>query len=254
MKQHNPLKIIRSFSTSRRLFLKATAVAGTITAAETLSPGTLAGLALGHAAAQEGGDEGVLRYALTLENLKNALYRSLVGGTLLSGSALDYARTFGGQEGDHVRDLTTALQDLQGSNANIPQELPQYNFPTFQSQSDVIDTLGVIEDLGAAAYLGAAPLIQGGDILSLAVQTHTVEAEHSTGILLLAGLDPLSFAFATPQTSDQVLRALSPILGTGLPDAGTEFTPWKVIGIAGGVAAAAAGVALTRGNSTAEHA
>ncbi len=252
MKQHNPLKIIRSFSTSRRLFFKATAVAGTMTAVETLSPGTIAGLALGHAAAQEGGDEGVLRYALTLEHLKNSLYRSLVGGTLLSGSALDYARTFGGQEGDHVRDLTTALQDLQAS--NIPQELPQYNFPTFQSQSDVIDSLMVIEDLGAAAYLGAAPLIQGGDILSLAVQTHTVEAEHSTGILLLAGQDPLPFAFATPLTSAEVLRALSPILGTGLPDTGADNTNFTMWGIAGGVAAAAAGVALARGNRTAEQA
>jgi hypothetical protein len=252
MKQHNPLKIIRSFSTSRRLFLKATAVAGTMTAVESLSPGTIAGLALGHAAAQEGGDEGVLRYALTVENMKNALYRSLVGGALLSGSSLDAARTFGTQEGDHVQDLTTALQDLQAT--NIPQEQAQYNFPAYQSQAEVLDSLLVIEDLASAAYLGAAPLIQSGDILSTAIQTHTVEAEHATGIRLLSGQDPLPFAFATPQTSNEVLRALAPILGTALPGTGAETTPWKVIGIAGGVAAAAAGVALARGNTAAEQA
>jgi hypothetical protein len=252
MKQHNPLKIIRSFSTSRRLFLKATAVAGTMSAVESLSPGTLAGLALGHAAAQEGGDEGVLKYALTLENLKNSLYRSLVGGALLSGSALDAARTFGGQEGDHVRDLTTALQDLQAT--NIPQEQGQYNFPLFQSQAEVLDSLLVIEDLASAAYLGAAPLIQSGDILSFAVQTHTVEAEHATGARLLSGQNPLPFAFATPLTSEEVLRTVAPILGTALPDAGVNTAPWKVIGIAGGVAAAAAGVALARGNAAAEQA
>lgn len=248
---HNPLRIIRTFSTSRRLFLKATAVAGSIAAVEALSPGTVAGLALGHAAAQAGGDEGVLKYALTLENLKNALYRSLVGGALLSGSTLDAAKTFGGQEGDHVRDLTTALQDLKAT--NIPQEQAQYNFPQFQSQSQVLDSLLVIEDLAAAAYLGAAPLIQGGDILSTAVQTHTVEAEHATGIRLLSGQDPLPFAFATPRSSDEVLRTVAPILGTPLPNTGTDTTPIKVIGIAGGLAAAAAGVALARPSRTAEE-
>lgn len=237
-------ELIRTFATSRRHFLKATTIAGSLAAANGLSNGTLAGLALGQAAAQEGGDVGVLKYALTLEHLENTLYRTLVGSGLLSGAALDAAKTYGGHESQHVQDLTKALQDAKAS--NIPQELPKYNFPVLKSQAEVLNTLSDVEDLGAAAYLGAAPLIQNADYLTFAVQIHTVEAEHATGIRYLAGKDPVPFAFATPKTMDQVLQVVGPILGTSLPGTGAGDNGMKLVGIAGGVAAAAAGVALAR--------
>jgi hypothetical protein len=242
-------ELIRTFAMSRRHFLKATAVAGSLAAANTLSSGTIAGLALGHAAAQEGGDVGVLKYALTLEHLENALYRTLIGSGLLSGTALDAAKVYGGHESEHVRDLTAALQKAGAT--GIPQELAKYNFPTLTSQAEVLNTLADVEDLGAAAYLGAAPMIENDDYLTFAVQIHTVEAEHATGIRFLAGKDIVPFAFAEPKTMDQVLAVVGPILGTGLPDTGLNGDTMKMVGIAGGVAAAAAGLALARGSQTA---
>jgi hypothetical protein len=242
-------ELIRTFATSRRHFLKATAIAGTLAAANGLSNGSLAGLALGRAAAQDGGDVGILKYALTLEHLENALYRTLVGSGLLSGVALDAATTYGLHESEHVRDLTAALEAAGAT--NIPQELPKYNFPTLTSQAEVLTTLAGVEDLGAAAYLGAAPLIQNGDVLTVAVQIHTVEAEHATGIRYLAGQTPLPFAFAEPKTMEQVLAVVGPILGTSLPGTGLDSNGMKLVGIAGGLAAAAAGVALARSNQPA---
>jgi len=172
------MELIRTFATSRRHFLKATAVAGSLAAANTLSSGTIAGLALGRAAAQEGGDVGVLKYALTLEHLENALYRTLIGSGLLSGNALGAAQVYGGQESEHVRDLTAALQ--QAGATGIPQEQAKYNFPTLTSQAEVLTTLVMVEDLGAAAYLGAAPLIENDDYLTFAVQIHTAGRATST--------------------------------------------------------------------------
>ena len=246
------MELIRTYATSRRHFLKATAVAGSLAAANTLSSGTIAGLALGHAAAQEGGDVGVLKYALTLEHLENALYRTLIGSGLLSGTALDVAKVYGGHESEHVRDLTAALQKAGAT--GIPQEQARYDFTKagdISTQAAVLNTLADVEDLGAAAYLGAAPLIENDDYLTFAVTIHTVEAEHATGIRFLAGKDIVPFAFAEPKTMAQVLAVVGPILGTGLPDTGLDSDTMKMVGIAGGVAAAAAGLALARGSQTA---
>lgn len=236
------INLIRSYATSRRHFLKATAIAGGMTAAATLSPGTVAGFALGRAAAQEGGDLGILNYALTLEHLENVLYRTLIGSNLLSGQALDFARTFGGHEAAHVRDLTAAIQDAGGTPV---QEQARYNFPKLTTQEEVIATLADVEDLGAAAYLGAAPMIQNGDYLTVAVRIHTVEAEHATGFRFLAGRNPVPRAFEEGKTMEEVLQVVGPILGMEVPGTGAGDN-LKVIGIAGGLAAAAAGIALAR--------
>jgi hypothetical protein len=235
-------KLIRTFAMSRRHFLKATAIAGSMTAASTLAPSTIAGLALGRAAAQEGGDLGVLNYALTLEHLENVLYRTLIGSGLLSGQALDFARTFGDHESAHVRDLTAAIEEAGGTPV---QEQSKYTFPTLSSQEEVIATLADVEDLGAAAYLGAAPMIESDEYLTFAVQIHTVEAEHATGFRFLAGRNPVPFAFAEGMSMEEVLKVVGPILGMGMPDTGAGDN-LKFVGIAGGLAAAAAGVALAR--------
>jgi len=51
----------------------------------------------------------------------------------------------------------------------------KYNFPQFKSGQEVLDYFQILEELGAAAYLGAAPLIQDKDLLTAAVGIHNVE-------------------------------------------------------------------------------
>jgi hypothetical protein len=241
------ISLLHTHALSRRHFLKATTIAGSLAATTTLAPSTIAGVALARSAAQEEGDVGVANFALSLAHLQNALYRAQVQGTLLSGQALTYATDFGRQEGEHVRTLTEAIQDLYSGTA--VQELSSYNFPAFAGQDEVVSTLLDIEDLTAAAYLGAAPLIENRDFLEQAITIHTVEAEHGTAFRLLSGLDPLPNAFATPQTRQEVLTAISPfVTGDALPDTGLTGTGAKLIGVAGGIAATAAGLALARSN------
>jgi hypothetical protein len=50
---------------------------------------------------------------------------------------------------------------------------------------------------------------------------------------------------------EQVLAVVGPILGTSLPGTGLDSNGMKLVGIAGGLAAAAAGVALARSGQSA---
>lgn len=248
-------RLLRTFAVSRRHLLKATMITGGVTALSAFEPHTRAGIALAHSAAQEGGDAGLANFVLTLEHLQNALYRSLVGGSVLSGGTLAYAQEFGGHQQQHVQDLTTVIEDVFGGPAAQP--LPAYNFPTFATQAEAVATVADIESLGAAAYLGAAPLIQDPTFLQQALAIHPVEGEHAAAFRLLAGREPVPGAFAAEQNQPDVVAAIQQYLAAvaALPDTGVTDTGWKMIGVAGGVAAAAAGMALARGTQprAAEH-
>lgn len=206
-------KYLHRYSTSRRQFLRASAIAGGLTAASHFTPAAVAGLALGRAAAQEGGDLGVLNYALTLEHLESNLYATLIDSGLLSGDALAAAEQYGSEEAQHVDLLTEAISGAGGT----PVEEAEYAFPELEDQEAVLETLVVVEDLGASAYLGAAPLIESGDILTTAVQIHTVEAYHATGVRSLAGQNTVPFAFAEGASMADVIEAVTPFFADGMP-------------------------------------
>ncbi len=169
---------------------------------------------------------------------------------LLTGKALEYATAYSGHESTHVQALTKTISDLGGTPV---KEQAGYNWPKLSTEAEVIAIIAQVEDLGASAYLGAAPLLQNADLLTVAVQIHTNEAEHATAFRFLAGQDPVPFAFAPPMTKDEVLAVVTPFLqapggapsqmpNTGLGDDNTL----KVLGIAAGIGAIAAGVALSR--------
>jgi hypothetical protein len=247
---YNLSTLLNMFSTSRQHNLRAATLAGGLTAATTLAPSTIAGIALAESAFQADGDLGILNYALTLEHFENALYRGLLQTGLLTGKALEYATSFGGHENTHVQALTKTISDLGGTPV---KEQSGYNWPKLSTEAEVIAIIAQVEDLGASAYLGAAPLLKNADLLTVAVQIHTNEAEHATAFRFLAGQDPVPFAFAPPMTMAEVLAVVTPFLqapagapsqmpNTGLGDDNTL----KLIGIAGGIGAIAAGVALAR--------
>lgn len=256
--------LLRTFATSRRHFLRSSALAGGLMAAGGFAPSSVAGLALGQAAAAEGGDMGVLNYALTLEHLEDALYRALIDSGLLTGQRMSYARSYGAHEHTHVVALTDTIKKLGGKPV---AEQTKYNFPKLTSEKAVVDTLVMVEDLGASAYLGAAPLIKSGDLLTVAVEIHTVEAYHATGWRLQQGkmagnnatADSVPFAFAEGRSMQEVVKIVSPFLmsmpgtGAGGMSGGSSDTA-KVVGLAGLGVAAAAGVGIARSRATVEEA
>lgn len=249
--------LLRAFTTSRRQFVRASAIAGGLMAAGGLMPSAVAGLAIGQASAEEGGDLGVLNYALTLEHFEDRLYRDLIASGLLTGQAMAYAKTFGDHEHTHVVALTDTIKKLGGTPV---KEQQSYNWPKLTSESQVIDLLVTVEDVGASAYLGAAPLVKNDDLLTVAVEIHTVEAYHATGWRLKAKGNSeyaVPFAFAEGRSKAQVLKIVTPFL-VGMPSTGEGGGAnggnglRTAVGVAGVGVAAAAGLGMARKQAAAE--
>jgi rubrerythrin len=71
-------------------------------------------------------------------------------------------------------------------------------------QASFLKLAVMLEDLGVAAYNGAAPLLKTPDILSALGAIVNVEARHSAALRSLAGQDPSPQAFDKPKPPDQV--------------------------------------------------
>jgi hypothetical protein len=199
---------------NRRTFLRNSAIAtvGAALAQATLSTQVVRAAApsrnVAAHEAQASMDLDILNYALTLEHLEDRAYRAAIGTGLLSGTALDYFRSFGSHEAAHVSALTQTIRDLGGTPVNAQAG---YNFPDFGSQQEILEYFQTVEELGAAAYLGQAPRIQNPDLLTAAVSIHNVEAQHAAALSDLIGVAPAP-AFATPKTMEEVMMVVTPIL------------------------------------------
>lgn len=203
--------LLRLFATSDAHFDRATTAVERLAATTSLAPEAIVGKALVETIAQASSDLDILNYALTLEHFEDTMYRALIASGLLTGKALTYAQAYGAHEKAHVDALTATITQLGGTPV---KELDKYNFPTVTSEAEVIALIATVEDVGASAYLGAAPLLQSPDLLTVGVQIHTVEAEHATTWRFLSGQDPVPFAFAPPATPADVVKIVTPFLQT----------------------------------------
>jgi rubrerythrin len=160
------------------------------------------------AASSTTGDLGILNYALTLEYLETEFYSKVIAAKLFSGKAGSLVKSFGAEEATHVAALKAAVIKLGGT----PAENPKSKFP-IENATQVAQLAYTVENLGAAAYLGQAPLIQSPDVLATALSIHTVEARHasSLGTLVKKSVTPQG-AFATPDDMSTVLAAIKPFL------------------------------------------
>jgi hypothetical protein len=153
-------------------------------------------------------DIGILNYALTLEYLETEFYAKVVAAKLFSGSVGSLIKTFGAQEATHVAALTAAVKQLGGT----PVAKVQGKFP-ITTAAATAELAYTVENLGAAAYLGQAPLIQSPQVLAAALSIHSVEARHaaSIGTLVKKSITP-DGAFAKPDDMSTVLAAVKPFL------------------------------------------
>ncbi len=173
--------------------------------------------------AQEGGDIGILNYALTLEHLETAFYEQAVAsGVLKDRKALELAKAFGATEAEHVEAITATIKRMGGEPVPAPNTAFEVVFR--DGQESIIQIAATVENLGAAAYLGAAPLIESKEVLAAALSIHSVEARHAAALNKLAGRPfrgggPLEGMvpdgpFAKPMSMDQVLAAAKPFIGS----------------------------------------
>jgi hypothetical protein len=153
-------------------------------------------------------DIGILNYALTLEYLEREFYKKVIAAGLFTGKVGALIKDFGSQEATHVEALKGAVEKMGGT----PAANPNGKFP-INSASQVANLAYEVENLGAAAYLGQAPLIQSPEVLAVALSIHTVEARHAASIATLVkkSITP-DGAFAKPDEMSTVLAAIKPFL------------------------------------------
>ncbi len=158
-------------------------------------------------AAASGGDLAIVNYALTLEYLESEFYKKVIASGLFKGAVLSTIKTFGDEENQHVVALKGVAMKL-----GKPAAKPVGKFPV-TSATQVATLAATVENLGAAAYLGQAPLIQSKEVLAAALSIHSIEARHAATLNLLTKKSPTpNGAFGAPATMQQVLAAVKPFI------------------------------------------
>ena len=165
------------------------------------------------------GDLGIVNYALTLEYLEAAFYTEVVASGLFKGDKyLPTLQKFGAEEQAHVSALEATAKKL-----GKPAAKPKTDFSkALKSKKTVIDTAAMVENVGAAAYLGQAGNIQSKEILAAALSIHTVEARHASVLNQVRvpggfmegkylGILP-DGAFGLPATAATVLPIVKPFI------------------------------------------
>jgi hypothetical protein len=180
----------------------------TASTAKAAAPGTTSASSTSSAtAAASSGDLAIVNYALTLEYLESQFYAKVISSGLFKGTVLSVIKTFGAEENQHVAALKKVAMSL-----GKPAAMPTGKFP-IKSAAQVATLAATVENLGAAAYLGQAPLIKSKEILAAALAIHSIEARHAATLNLLTKKTPTpNGAFAEPATMQQVLAAVKPFI------------------------------------------
>ena len=131
----------------------------------------------------------ILNYALTLEYLEDEFYRTALTSTILIPQV---NRTAFAQISKHEEQHVAFLKGALGSNAIAKPTFDftaKGNFPDVFTNYETFKAVAqVFEDTGVRAYKGqAANLIGNKDVLTYALQVHSVEARHASFVRRLRG-------------------------------------------------------------------
>ncbi|MGI9184268.1 MAG: ferritin-like domain-containing protein [Solirubrobacteraceae bacterium] len=161
----------------------------------------------GSSSSSSSGDLKIVNYALTLEYLESEFYAKVIKSRLFHGQSLSVIKTFGHEEHEHVAALHKLAKSL-----GTPAAKPKGKFP-IKNAGQVTKLASVVENLGAAAYLGQAGHIQSKEILAAALAIHSIEARHAATLNLLLKKSPTPHgAFAKPASMSYVLKAVKPFI------------------------------------------
>jgi rubrerythrin len=125
----------------------------------------------------------VLNFALTLEYLEYHFYNYAVANAPIpAGAPKNAITTIRDHELAHVNLLKGAL----GTNARTVLNFDNFDFTAgifldvFTNYQTFLKVATAFEDTGVRAYKGQAPVLKGNDVLTIALQIHSVEARHAS--------------------------------------------------------------------------
>lgn len=133
----------------------------------------------------------VLNFALTLEYLEREFYQKGLDSGVISSDDLPTFQTISKHENSHVKFLLNALEledgvnkptfDFTGGPADLNLD-PFGDYPTFMALAQGFEDTGVRAYKGQAGALADAP-----DLLTYALQIHSVEARHASQVRRMRG-------------------------------------------------------------------
>ncbi len=148
-------------------------------------------------------DREVINYALTLEFLEADFYKRVTKSGLFSGRQKKLFDQIYQNELAHVQALKSTAKEAGGAVAP-----PKTNFDTVFAGGarSVLHTAAKLENLGAAAYLGAAREVTNAQVLASALSIHSIEGRHAGVLNHVIGESFVpDGALATPMSRDEVL-------------------------------------------------
>ncbi len=149
-------------------------------------------------------DFGILNFAFALEQLEAAFYTEVIRNQY--AGMTDQERRILVDIRDHEiihrEFFRTAITALAPANTIITDLRPNFASINFMSRESVLTTARTFEDLGIAAFNGAAGFLTSVDLLNIAGKIVSVEARHASAIRDL--LRPRSQNFA-PSSLDESL-------------------------------------------------
>ena len=132
----------------------------------------------------------------------------------MSVQAFDDINTIGFTESQHVSTLQSAL-----AQAGIAPVQPcEYDFSAALGSAETfMATAAILENVGVAAYLGAAGLVQDPAILGVAGSILTIEARHQSAIRIFQGVKAVPQGFDASLGLRSVFSLAAPFI-TSCPE------------------------------------
>jgi rubrerythrin len=147
------------------------------------APAVMAGI-FQQAYGQTGSVQDVLNFALTLEYLEEDYYlKALAATNLIPASDRAIFAQIAKHETAHVALLKGAL-----GAAAVAKPTFKYPAAVFADYQMFLGAAQAFEDTGVRAYKGQAGNLLGLDVLTTALQIHSVEARHASEVRRLRGL------------------------------------------------------------------
>jgi serine-rich repeat adhesion-like glycoprotein len=184
------------------VILKGALAAGAVYGAAMVGPFVRQALAM-----SDGGDVGILNFALTLEYLESTFYREAKTRAKARGELKSLIGLIGRDEDEHVGALTETIKKLGGK----PVAEPKFDFP-YSNTKGFLRLAQTFEDTGVSAYNGAAPQIKSKEVLAAAGSIVQVEARHAAAIRLQNEQEPSPEAFDPSLDKAMVLKAVEPFI------------------------------------------